>query len=48
MRREVDSKVPVLKELGGYIPGVDHLVHVEFTYEKFKGYADYLKKQLPY
>jgi len=48
MRREVDSKVPVLKELGGYIPGVDHLVHVEFTYERFKEYADYLKKHLPY
>jgi len=48
MRREVDSKVPILKEQGGYIPGVDHLVHVEFTYEKFKEYADYLKKQLPY
>jgi len=48
MRREVDSKVPVMKELGGYIPGVDHLVHVEFTYERFKEYADYLKKHLPY
>jgi len=48
MRREVDSKVPVMKELGGYIPGVDHLVHVEFTYRRFKEYADYLKKHLPY
>jgi len=48
MRREIDSKVPILKELGGYIPGVDHLVHVEFSYEKFKEYVDYLKKQLPY
>jgi len=48
MRREIDSKVPVLKELSGYIPGADHLVHVEFTYERFKEYAGYLKKQLPY
>lgn len=48
MRREIDSKVPVLKELGGYFAGVDHLVHVEFTFEKFKEYAEYLKKHLPY
>jgi len=48
MRREVDSKVPVLKEMGGYIPGVDHLVHVEFTLQKFEEYTEYLKKHLPY
>lgn len=48
MRREVDSKVPKLKELGGYIPGVDHLVHVEFTFERFTEYANYLKSQLAY
>jgi len=48
MRREVDLKVPKLKELGGYIPGVDHLVHVEFTFNKFIEYADYLKSQLAY
>lgn len=46
MRQEVNSKVPVLKELGGYIPGVDHLVHVEFTLQKFQEYADYIKKKL--
>jgi len=46
MKREIDSKVPVLKELGGYIPGLDHLVPVEFTFEKFKEYCDYLKKYL--
>jgi len=46
MRKEVDRKVPVLKELGGYIPGADHLIHVEFTFEKFKEYADYIKKYL--
>ena len=48
MRREVDSKVLVLKEIGGYIPGVDHLVHVEFTLQRFEEYAEYLKKHLPY
>lgn len=46
MKREIDSKVPVLKELGGYIPGLDHLVPVEFTFEKFKEYCKYLKKYL--
>jgi len=48
MRREVDSKVPKLKEIGGYVPGVDHLVHVEFTFRNFKEYADYVKSQLAY
>jgi hypothetical protein len=48
MRREVDSKVPVLKEMGGYIPGADHLIPVEFTLDKFREYADYVKKLLPY
>jgi len=48
MKREVDSKVPTLKEMGGYIPGSDHLIHVEFTFEKFKEYADYIKSQLAY
>jgi len=46
MKREIDSKVPVLKELGGYIPGLDHLVPVEFAFEKFKEYCEYLKKYL--
>lgn len=48
MRLECDSKIPTLKELGGYIPGVDHLVHVEFTLQKFAEYAEHLKKYLPY
>jgi uroporphyrinogen decarboxylase len=48
MKKEIDSKVPMLKELGGYIPGIDHLIPVEFTYQKFIEYCDYLKRQLPY
>ncbi len=48
MRREVDSKVPILKEMGGYIPGADHLIHVEFSLERFREYADYIQKLLPY
>jgi uroporphyrinogen-III decarboxylase len=46
MRKEIDSKLPPLKESGGYIPGLDHDVPVSFTLERFKEYADYLKKQL--
>lgn len=46
MRKEIDSKLPLMKETGGYIAGLDHLVHVEFTFERFKEYADYLKKRL--
>lgn len=46
MRREVDSKVPELKEMGGYVPGADHLIHVEFSLEAFKEYANYLKQLL--
>jgi uroporphyrinogen decarboxylase len=48
MRNEVDSKVPVLKEIGGYLPGADHLIPVEFTLERFKEYADYIKRYLLY
>ena len=48
MRKEVDSKVPPLKEMGGYIPSADHLIHVEFSLERFREYADYIQKLLPY
>jgi uroporphyrinogen decarboxylase len=48
MKREVDSKVPALKELGGCIPGADHVIPVEITLERFKEYADYIKRLLPY
>jgi hypothetical protein len=48
MKREVDSKVPVLKEMGGYIPGADHVIPVEMTLEKFKEYAEYIKPLLSY
>jgi len=45
MQKEIDLKLPLMKETGGYIAGLDHLVHVEFTLEKFREYADYLKKK---
>ncbi|MEM4245796.1 MAG: uroporphyrinogen decarboxylase family protein, partial [Candidatus Bathyarchaeia archaeon] len=46
MRAEVDSKLPALKEAGGYVPGADHLIHVEFSLQAFREYAEYLKAQL--
>ena len=46
MKKEVDSKVPALKELGGYVPGADHLIPVEMTLNKFREYAEYIKKFL--
>lgn len=48
MKMECDSKIPALKELGGYIPGIDHLVHVEFSLQTFSEYAEYVEMQLPY
>lgn len=48
MRKEVDSKLAVAEELGGYAPGIDHLVSAEFTFEKFKEYVDYMKLKLSY
>ena len=46
MRSEIDSKLPLMKQTGGYIAGLDHLVHVEFTLDKFKEYANYLRQKL--
>jgi uroporphyrinogen decarboxylase len=48
MKNEVDSKVPILKELGGYFAGMDHLVPSDMSLKRFKDYAEYLKKYLPY
>jgi hypothetical protein len=35
-----------MKEFGGYIAGLDHLVPIDFTFQRFKEYADYIKTQL--
>jgi len=48
MRIEVSSKLPTLKESGGYIPTMDHGVPSEFSLKNFMEYAEYMKKQLPY
>lgn len=48
MKNEIDLKIPTLKERGGYLAGLDHLVPSHMPLEKFKEYADYLKKALGY
>ena len=46
MRKEVDFKVPLLKELGGYVPCMDHVTPIDLKLDRFKEYAQYLKKYL--
>lgn len=46
MRREIDAKLPFMKETGGYLAGLDHDVPVSFTLERFREYSAYLNKQL--
>jgi hypothetical protein len=48
MREEVESKLPVLKEMGGYIPGLDHSAHPEITLQNFRQYSEYVKRYLQY
>jgi uroporphyrinogen decarboxylase len=48
MTREVDLKVPVLKEMGGFIPGADHLIPAEFPLQRFNEYAEHIKRLLPF
>ncbi len=43
MRKEVESKLPALKELGGYAPGADHLIPVEMSLTRFREYAEFIK-----
>jgi len=47
LRNEIDSKLPVMKQSSGYIAGLDHTVPLDIGLERFKEYADYLKKNLP-
>jgi len=45
MRDEIDSKISILREMGGYCAGVDHVVPSDVSLEKFMEYADYLRKK---
>jgi len=46
MKKEVDSKVPILKESGGYIPCADHAILPTTPLKTFREYVEYLKKYL--
>ena len=46
IKREVESKVPYLRETGGYIPSVDHLVPVDVSFENYKYYVNLLREHL--
>lgn len=46
IREEIESKVPYLKEEGGYIASLDHLVPPDIPLEGFKYYVSVLKEYL--
>ena len=46
MSKEIDGKVPLLKEHGGYIPGMDHVVPADCSLDRFNEYASHLRKYL--
>jgi uroporphyrinogen decarboxylase len=46
IEKEVDSKVPFLKESGGYIPMIDHVIPPGVPLENFKHYVNCIKKHL--
>ena len=48
IRREIDQKVPFLKEDGGYIPGLDHTIPPNASLESFTFYANCIKELLNY
>ena len=44
--REVQSKLPYLKEAGGYIPTIDHVIPPDIPLENFRYDSDCIKKFL--
>ncbi len=46
MQKEVDTKLVVMKETGGYIPGMDHVVPLDVSYTRFIEYTNYVKNRL--
>ena len=48
IKREIDSKVPYMKEEGGYAVGLDHEAPGDVSLENFTFYADYVKGRAKY
>ena len=46
IKKEVEYKVPFMKEAGGCIPSVDHSVPPEVPLENYQFYCDYIRKFL--
>jgi len=46
IEKEVETKIPYLKEQGGYIPSSDHLVPPDVAYQDYLYYLDFIKKFL--
>lgn len=46
IEKEIESKVPYLKEAGGYIPNIDHYPSPDTPLENYMYYLKYLKKFL--
>jgi uroporphyrinogen-III decarboxylase len=48
IKREVDRKIPYLKEYGGYVVGLDHVVPSDISLENFTFYANCVKSMTKY
>lgn len=46
IEKEVESKIPYLKEQGGYIPSLDHLVPPNVSYQDYMYYLSFIGKFL--
>ena len=46
IEREIQSKLPYLREAGGFIPTVDHAVPPDVPLENFRYYSEYIRKFL--
>lgn len=46
--RELEAKLPMMTETGGYIAGLDHRVVVETSYENFTYFVERVKEYLAY
>jgi len=46
IRKELESKLPYLKEAGGFIPMIDHVIPPDISLENFKYYSECIKEFL--
>jgi uroporphyrinogen decarboxylase len=46
IEKEIERKIPYLKEQGGYIPSTDHLVPPDVSYQNYQYYLQFIRKFL--